>query len=392
MKKDDPSFQILFSKYTRGEASPEETARLFHIISENNHDEQIAKLLESELESTPFAGEYDPAWELTLGKIKTRISEAGEASDQKKTVRIWPRIAAIAAAVVLIAFGVQFFTGDKGGSHNYDHLAANDIAPGKVGATLTLSDGKKIRLDDAVNGIIAREAGISVSKTGGGQVVYQIKAGRGDKNMVHTLATTKGETYVLTLPDQTKVWLNAASSLTYNTALVSNGVRRVKLTGEAYFEVAKDKDHPFVVESGDQKVEVLGTHFNVNAYSDEKAYRTTLLEGSVKVSEGGQSKILSPGSQAVNSGGDIKLNTVDTDLAVAWKNNNFIFDRLNIRQIMRIIERWYDVEVVYDGEVPAGTFWGSVSRFGKVSQVLIPLEATGNVHFRIEGRTIYVSR
>lgn len=392
MKKDDSSFQTLFTKYIRGEASAAETERLFQLISENEHDAEIAGLLDSELESTPFAEQYNPAWEPTLEKIRHKAFKSPEGSPQKGTMNLWPRIAAIAAIVTLVVFGINFFTKEKAETSKYAHLVSHDIAPGKFSATLTLANGRKIRLSDVGNGVIAKEAGISVSKTADGQVVYAIKPSAGDPNRIHTLTTAKGETYILTLPDQTKVWLNAASSLSYASSLVAHGERRVRLIGEAYFEVAKDKNHPFVVESGNQQVEVLGTHFNVNAYADEKAYRTTLLEGSVKVSEDGQSKILAPGDQAVSSGGDFKLNKVDTELAVAWKNNNFIFDRLGIREIMRIIARWYDVEVIYEGEIPSGTFWGSVSRFDKVSKVLIPLEATGDVHFRIEGRKIYVSR
>ncbi len=392
MQTDSSSIQILFAKYIDGKASIAETEHLFQLIGENKHDAEIISLLNSELDNTAIEEQYDPAWETTLNKIKHQVYRLPETSVEKSTIRLWPRIIAITAAVVLIVFGVYFFNNNKGIDGNSSHLLANDIAPGKVGATLTLANGKKIRLSDAVNGEIAKESGISITKTADGQVVYQIKSNQGDPDEINTLSTAKGETYILTLPDQSKVWLNAASSLTYNAALTEHGVRRVKLSGEAYFEVAKDKAHPFIVESGNQQVEVLGTHFNVNAYQDEKVFRTTLLEGSVKVSENGQTRVMVPGIQAVNAGGDIKLSKVDTELAVAWKSNNFIFDRLDIKEIMRIIERWYNVEVIYKEEITAGTFWGSVSRFDNVSKVLISLEATGNVHFKIEGRKIFVSR
>lgn len=305
-------------------------------------------------------------------------------------LNFWPRLAGIAAAIVFIVAGVYFFKPQPKPVRESQY--ARDIAPGKVGATLTLANGKKIRLADVVNGEIAMEAGTKVTKTENGELIYEIKGNSADENTINTLSTAKGETYTLTLPDKSKVWLNAASSLTYSANLTERGKRRVKLEGEGYFEIAKDKNHPFVVESGNQEVEVLGTHFNVNAYRDEKVYRTTLLEGSVKVSGHGEMKILVPGHQALNSGGHIKLSKVDTELAVAWKSNNFIFDRLDIKEIMRNIERWYNVEVIYKEEIPSGTFWGSVSRFENISKVLIPLEATGNVHFEIEGRKIYVFR
>lgn len=391
MQTDPSSIQILFAKYIEGKASIAETEHLFQLIGENKHDAEIISLLNSELDNTAVEEQYDPAWEATLNKIKHQVYRLPETSVEKSTIPLWPRIIAI-AAVVLIVFGVYFFNYDKGIDDNSSHLLANDIAPGKVGATLTLANGKKIRLSDAVKGEIAKESGISITKTAEGQVVYEIKSNQGNPDEINTLSTAKGETYILTLPDQSKVWLNTASSLTYNAALMEHGVRRVKLSGEAYFEVAKDKAHPFIVESGNQQVEVLGTHFNVNAYQNEKVFRTTLLEGSVKVSENGQTRIMVPGIQAVNSGGDIKLSKADTELAVAWKSNNFIFDRLDIKEIMRTIERWYNVEVIYKEEITPGTFWGSVSRFDNVSKVLISLEATGNVHFKIEGRKIYVSR
>ncbi|RZK71114.1 MAG: FecR family protein [Pedobacter sp.] len=195
----------------------------------------------------------------------------------------------------------------------------------------------------------------------------------------------------VSLPDGSLVMLYPKSSFEHNSDY-GNRYRNIDLKGKAEFIVQKDKDHPFIVESGNQSVEVLGTHFNVHAYQDEKAYRTTLLEGSIKITDQGQSKVLAPGDQASNSSGHIKLTQVDTEFAVAWKSNNFVFDRLDIKEIMKMISRWYNVEVIYKDNIPSGTFWGSVSRFDNISKVLIPLEATGDVHFKIEGRKIYVLR
>ncbi|TDQ07497.1 FecR family protein [Pedobacter metabolipauper] len=311
----------------------------------------------------------------------------------KKTqvIPLWSRLIAAAIALIVIGAGLFYYQAQdpKRGLHAMANYA-NDIAPGKVGATLTLANGKKIRLSDAANGQIAKQAGISVIKTADGQITYKIEESSSNNNQVNTLSTAVGETYSLILPDQSKVWLNAASSLTYAAGLQQQGQRRVKLVGEAYFQVAKDALHPFVVESGSQQVEVLGTEFNVNSYQDEEVFRTTLLQGSVKLSDNGATRILSPGDQATNAKGQLHLATVDTELAVAWKNNKFIFERLHIEEIMRMISRWYNVEVIYQGEVPDVTFWGSVSRFENVSKALISLEATGNVHFKIEGRKIYV--
>lgn len=322
-------------------------------------------------------------------KITEGIKDQTQIIPAPKVVRLWPRIA-IAAAVVLVIFvGVWFLNNNTSDRKAAEIRYASDVTPGKIGATLTLANGKKILLSDAANGELVNEAGVSISKTVDGQLIYEI-TGTTD-NSLNTLSTTNGETYQVKLPDGSKVWLNSASSLSYRTSLNENGIRRVNLTGEAYFEIEKDAEHPFIVESGNQQVEVLGTEFNVNAYQDEKVFRTTLLEGSVKLSEAGVSKVLVPGTQAANAKGQIKLSKVDTELAVAWKNNKFIFDRLPIEEIMRMIARWYNLEVVYEGNIPTGTFWGSVSRFENVSKALVPLEATGNVHFKIEGRKIYVS-
>lgn len=393
-KQTDPtSIQVLFAKYTKGKASAEETAILFGHIGESQNDAEITNLLATELDETDAETAYNPLWEIPLKNIKNQLLEKEEMSTQKPSIKIWPLLAAISAAVIILALGGYFLVAKNEIVNDYQHLTAHDIQPGKVGATLTLANGKKISLSNVASGEIIKESGISILKTADGQVVYQIQSEKGADNKFNTLTTAIGQTYMITLPDQTKVWLNAASSLTYHTSpTAANGLRKVKLTGEAYFEVAKDKAHPFIVESGTQQIEVLGTHFNVNAYEDEQVFRTTLLEGSIKIANHNQSQILSPGTQATNSANGIKLSSVDTEFAVAWKNNNFTFDRLDIKEIMRMIARWYDVDVVYKDEIPAGTFWGSVSRFDKISKALIPLEATGNVHFKIEGRTIYVYR
>jgi transmembrane sensor len=404
----DQSIPELFTKYINGECSVEENAFLFERIADKEYDEEVSSLLDAELRNTTAETDYNPAWERTLLNIKSKagltLTTGTEGTAEtstisyptKRTMRLWSTIAKI-AAVVFVIFGIYFFNAYQK-EPNYEHLTANDIPPGKIGATLTLANGKKISLTDAANGEIINESGLSISKTENGQIVYHAPSGQSSSNGLNnsnarnTLTTAIGETFILTLPDQTKVWLNAASSLTYNPNLTSNGIRKVKLTGEGYFEVAKDKDHPFIVESGNQSVEVLGTHFNVHAYPDEKAYRTTLLEGSIKITDQGQSKVLAPGDQVSNSSGHIKLTQVDPEFAVAWKSNNFVFDRLDIKEIMKMISRWYNVEVIYKEDIPSGTFWGSVSRFDNISKVLIPLEATGDVHFKIEGRKIYVLR
>jgi transmembrane sensor len=317
---------------------------------------------------------------------------------------LWPKIAVVAAAVAIIVMGVYFFNAPHTTEPVAEDQYANDVAPGKVGATLTLSNGKKIRLGNAVNGEIAKQAGIKVTKTANGQLVYEIAStASGDNNdpstsganQSNTLTTAKGETYILILPDKSKVWMNAATSLTYSASLNERGIRRVRLSGEAYFKVAKDKAHPFVVESGTQQVEVLGTHFNVNAYADESAVKTTLLEGRVKVMSfvtNSKPVILKPNQQSLVSGtNQVAVQDVDPEEAVAWRNGEFLFAGDDFRTIMRKIARWYDVDVIYQTNPPADfELGGVVSRLKNVSVVLKRMEETAGVHFRIEGRRIYV--
>jgi len=299
-----------------------------------------------------------------------------------------------AAALFLIVTAALFYFSKESGSQLQNSTYVNDIAPGKMGATLTLANGKKIKLSDAANGQLAKEAGLTISKSADGQVVYSAVPSDGiSENKVNTLSTANGETYMLTLSDHTQVWLNAASSLMYSAALNERGQRRVRLSGEAYFQVAKDKTHPFIVETDQQEVEVLGTHFNVQAYPDESNIKTTLLEGSVNISSGGSSKILKPDQQSTLIGGAIKIDDVDAEDAIAWKNGLFVFEDEPLKDIMRKVARWYDLEVVYEKDVDQDKlYWGSVSRYDNVSKILKTLELTKVIHFKLEGRRLMVMR
>jgi transmembrane sensor len=300
------------------------------------------------------------------------------AKDQGRTIRLWPRIAIAAATVAVIFIGVYFFKSffqPEAGSV----IARNDIAPGSKKATITLADGKTINLSGTKGGVVVDSRKIAYND---GSLVQH-------SNGVQTISTPRGGTYEITLSDGTQVWLNAASSLTYVAGLNEKGERRVKLNGEAYFQVAKDKAHPFVVESRGQHVEVLGTHFNINAYDNEAVVKTTLLEGSVKIND----IVLKPNEQSLLTGNDIKVRQVDTENEIAWKNGEFIFKEDDLRATMRKIARWYDVEIIYDASAPAMlTPGGWVSRSKNISAVLKIMEATGKVHFKVEGRRITVTR
>jgi transmembrane sensor len=268
-----------------------------------------------------------------------------------------------------------------------------DFKPGRNKALLTLADGSTISLDDARNGLLAQQGASTVQKAQAGQLVYTpsaSSAGGTSEAAMNTVATPRGGQYQLVLPDGSKVWLNAASSLRFPTAFTGRE-RRVELTGEAYFEVAKNKQLPFKVSVEATEVTVLGTHFNVMAYADEPSLTTTLLEGAVRVSGGGQQVLLRPGQQArQQAGGTMAVATVDPQNAVAWKNGQFIFNDEPIESIMRQISRWYDVEVEYQGTMKGKEFNGTVSRFDNASQVLHMLELTGAIHFNTQGNRIIV--
>lgn len=340
-------------------------------------------------------GEF-PAFEITEEELKEELGSLSNALPLHKETHLWKRISIAAVLAVAVIGATLWYHTQNSDKHIPKASIAKNIIPGKVGATLTLANGKKIKLSDAVNGEIADELGVSVTKTQSGQLMYQFKSSSkkgAAKNAVNTLSTGRGETYILVLPDHSKVWLNAASSITYSTNLVdSKGVRQVQLQGEAYFEVFKDKRHPFIVNTENQRVEVLGTHFNINSYADEAVTATTLLEGSVKISTAKFSRLLKPNQQALQrKDGNVEIREVNTDDVVAWKDGYFIFEDETLENIMLRVSRWYDVEIDYAKDVDKHKLYGGgVSRYDDVSTVLEILASTKNIHFKIEGRKIMV--
>ncbi|PYF71506.1 FecR family protein [Pedobacter nutrimenti] len=315
-------------------------------------------------------------------------------SSKGRSFKLWYRL--IAAAVVLIA--ALLFVFYPTGRRNEDRLKsaslAGDIAPGGNKAFLTLASGKKVSLTDVTPGTALKESGLTITKTAEGKLVYTVSGNAGTSDQHNLIETPKGGQYQVNLPDGTKVWLNSASSLLYPLRF-SNGKRLVELKGEAYFEVYKDKAHPFVVKTASQQVEVLGTHFNLNSYTDEQEVKTTLMEGAVRVSamlKNGQerSKILKPGEQSVLTSGQLTVSVADLESALAWKNGDFIFEGEELQSIMRELSRWYDVEITYEGHFEPLHFGGYVSREKNISAVLRIMESTGKVHFKIEGRKIIV--
>lgn len=303
---------------------------------------------------------------------------------RKSSLRnLWPRIAAAAAILLIVTTGAWWYMDH----YRFSRGGTADIAAGKQAATLTLANGRKIRLTDKADGELAEESGVSINKTASGQVTYEIKEVKGDAgNKYNTISTANGETYTITLPDRSRVWLNAASSLRYPLGF-SHGERKVELSGEGYFEIAADAGSPFIVESMNQRVVVLGTHFDISSYADDNIVRTTLLEGAVKVNN----IILKPDQQAIVSDGATKVIDVDGDDYVAWKDGEFRFSNdEHISSVMKKLARWYDIDVEYVGNMDGVNFTGTLSRSKNIASLLHTMEQTGMVKFEITGRKVIV--
>ena len=306
---------------------------------------------------------------------------------------------AVAAAVIIMGvFSLYKFNDQNKKIENsivVNPIPAKDIVPGSNKAILQLADGSTIILDSSNNGNIASQGQTKIIKIDG-QLAYNAD-GSSKEVLYNTISTPRGGQYQLILADGTKVWLNAASSLKFTTNFVGDK-RRVALTGEAYFEVAKNAKMPFVVTiAGKEEVEVLGTHFNINAYPDEPFVNTTLLEGKVKVvpaiihNKNAQPVILIPGEQArlAPTGSITNIKDADIEKVIAWKNNVFNFNNENIESIMRQISRWYDVEISFEGQIPDVKFSGEIGRSLSLKQVLSILDET-RIKYKISGNKLII--
>lgn len=317
--------------------------------------------------------------------------------EEPRTINIWPRVAVAASITLLLASGIFYLTKSKE-QVNQVTEKPQEIAPGGNRGILTLSNGKQIVLSDiSEKDTIAKEGGedeVTIKMSADGVITYVVNPNADDsktnEDAFNTLSTPTGGQYNIVLADGTKVYLNAVSSLKYPAQF--NGEQRiVELEGEAYFEVAKNKNQPFIVKSADQSIKVLGTHFNVHAYDNEPVTKTTLLEGSVAVSYKNQNTILKPGQQSNVSDKLTKIivKEVDTEAAIAWKNGRFKFDNSDLKSVMKQLERWYGIKVEYRGDVSDVRFNGGTFRNKNLSEVLKVLELS-NIKFKVEGKTIIV--
>ncbi len=392
----------LIIKHLRGELTQQEQELLNTWLSE---DEKNKLFLESLTDEAAFRNDFRFFSSLDVNSAWQIVSQR---TLEKRDVKLWEKFGNWKHVAIIIFFltaGLLFYKGfkkdkepviaEKVKSHYND-----DVLPGGDKARLELADGSVVILEQANNGSLQEQGGTKLVKQDG-RLIYNAAQGYHSGEISYNkISTPKGGQYQIILPDGSKVWLNAESSLRFPTAFIGNE-RLVELTGEAYFEVAKLPDTspsaastnmvPFKVKTNKVNIEVLGTHFNVMAYVNEKAIYTTLLEGSVRVSQltTRNSQLLKPGQQAkVNE--NIQLVNVDTEEVIAWKNNLFQFNGADIQTVMVQIARWYDVEVDYEGQIPSKHFTGIISRNINVSKVLEMLELTGGVKFEIKGKRISV--
>ena len=382
----------LFDRYMNMESSEEETNELFRYVNDARNATQVTEILGDRLNAE---AENDLLPIHTQQHILAQIFNHQTEPVKQTRIRLLQLAKVAAAILIFILPGIYLFTHSKPGagtliSKNKAHQ--NDIQPGGNNATLTLSNGSQIVLGSAKNGILARQSNASIIKLANGKVVYNKATTNTVITEYNTMTTPRGGKYDLVLSDGTKVWLNAASSITYPTVFVGKE-RRVTITGEAYFEVAKNKEMPFKINvNGREEVQVLGTHFNIMAYNDEPAIKTTLLEGSVKIVKDKTTGFLKPGQQAqLTPNGQLSIvDDADINEAVAWKNGQTLFVNEDIQTIMRQVSRWYNVDVEYQGTMPTRLFTGGISRESNLSVLLRILELS-NIHFKITDAKIIVT-
>jgi len=381
-------YELLAEKWLNGTITPEEAQEYANWYLANQ--EKTVDI------PAAFAASREEQHDRILERLHKSMGEPGKTAPLIHRVHFMRRSGwwAAAAIILLLGAGAYFWSNKPAQPVAVAKTPVQkDILPGSNKAVLTLAGGQTILLDSAANGTLTTQGGAQVIKQDDGQLAYtNDKTGKEAPLIYNTLSTPRGGQYRLTLPDGTDVWLNAASSITYPTTFTGRD-RSVSITGEVYFEVAKDKSKPFHVKVNDMSVTVLGTHFNINAYDNEKNVKTTLLEGSVEVSREGDAKTIQPGQQAQVSaagGSPIRVvSDVNTGQVVAWKNGYFDFRDADLPAVMRQLERWYNIQVTYKGEVPDYAFRGKLQRNLNLSQMLRILDET-EVKYKLEGRTLTV--
>jgi transmembrane sensor len=397
--------EYLLSLFFNNTITYSEKKELAEWIEASKDNEDIRKVLSSTwLTYEPYTILPDEISEKILLIIfsNTKKTIAGEEKNIpviniNKTKKWWkPFIAA--ASIILFLTGISYLLLHQGNNkiaaknNPLPVIPINDVKPGGNKAILTLSDGSQILLDSASSGVLANQGNARITKLPGGQISYNTNGLATSKVLYNKMTTPVGGMYELLLPDGSKVWLNSSSSIRFPTFFTGNE-RLVEITGEAYFEVTKNAAMPFIVRiNQNASVQVLGTHFNINAYADEAEIKTTLLEGAVKITGGLHNSLLKPGQQSlINKSGSIKvIQDADVEEAVAWKNGNFQFKSADIVTVLKQASRWYDIEIVYAGnKIPDDKFSGKISRAVNLSNLLKWMQWS-DVHFKLEGKKLII--
>lgn len=385
--------KILIDICLSDQATPADRQELFDLISQSENRTAAKGMLLNAYHKNQHTKKLDTASRDTiLNTIYQSTALSNPIEKPLLTRRLLARIAMAASVLILMTLGIYLYIHH----HSTQDLMVNldEFEPGSNKAVLTLADGRTIILDQNQEGIVI---GSIIRYADGGGVVHE-EEWRTDSNNSQdnfmTIHTPNGGQYAITLPDGSKVWMNAASTLKYPRRF--QGTQRlVALEGEAYFEIAHRQDMPFVVKTMDQTVEVLGTHFNINSYADDLETRTTLVEGKVKVASmhSGASQILAPGEQSVLQNQSLRKQNVNLNTAIAWRQGRFDFSGKDLEQVMRELGRWYNIEVVYEGLIPEIEFWGGVYRNQNLETVLQILE-TNDLAYRLDGarRLVIFSR
>lgn len=393
---------ILFKKLLNNSCSPEEASYIVELLSEADgsvYDDLILSQLAGKVNDDEISAQLRYNLDQRLQVILADLMPVNETPRFPAKVKL--QLAGLSkyltAAVLIITLSVTFIIFKKSASHQaadqervIQHLTAT-LHPGSKKAILTLNNGQQVVLTGAANGQLANEHNMVISKTADGKVVYKGAVSNDGGNLAYnTMTTPMGGTYSLVLADGSKVMLDAGSSIRYPVTFAGNE-RTVEIKGQAYFEVIHDKSRPFRVISNGQTVEVLGTHFNINAYAEEKAITTTLLEGKVKISKDGKTALLAPGQQSVvEANHNITISNAEVERAVAWKNDLFSFHHADLETVMRQFSRWYNVKVVYEGTVPKVAITGEVLRNANAEQILKILSNLG-IHFNMDGQKIIIT-
>ncbi|MET6997184.1 FecR family protein [Chitinophaga defluvii] len=385
----------LFHKYLANQCTPGEVDELMQSLRKPEYQSIWEELVAAQVAGTT-ASSQEPdevvkaRLEQRLQNILHEIEESPVPVYTRKIVPYTWKWAAAAAILILLGTGTYFYLNSPTKQVVHTPAVAMDVAPGGNKATLTLSNGSVVLIDSVPEGKVAQQGNTSIVKLPNGQLVYNAGNSGVDESMYNTLATPRGGQYQLTLPDGTQVWLDAASSITY-PAVFKGNKREVTITGEAYFEIALNAAKPFFVKVKEATIQVLGTHFNVNAYQEEEAIKVSLLQGAVKLNNKKSGIRLVPGQQGqLFPDGALKLiKEVDVEQAIAWKNGYFQFDGIGLPALIRQIARWYDLDVVYEGAVPEREFSGKIARTAYLSDVIKALELS-DVHCRFDGKKLIV--